>query len=113
MNSREMGIRIKQCRKTQNLTQEGLAEKIDISAHYLYEIERGLKSVSVSILADLAEELNTSTDYLIFGEYREKTSEIHKDALHEITRTLSPTIRDDIAKMLQVILPYLTKEDQL
>lgn len=109
MNPQEMGMRIKQCRKTQNMTQEVLAEKIDISAHYMYEIERGMKSVSVSILADLAETLNTSTDYLIFGEQGTFHLEIRKDELFEATKSLSPTIRDDIARILQIILPYLLK----
>lgn len=110
MNSKEMGMRIKQCRKTQNMTQEVLAEKIDISAHYLYEVERGMKSVSVSILADLAETLNTSTDYLILGEQGTYNLEIRKDELYEVTKSLSPAVRDDIARILQIILPYLIKK---
>lgn len=110
MNSKEMGMRIKQCRKMQNITQEVLAEKIDISAHYMYEVERGIKSVSVPILADLAETMNTSTDYLIFGEQGTYNLEIRKDELYEVTKSLSPAVRDDIARILQIILPYLIKK---
>ena len=39
MNQNDLGLRIKQCRTMQKLTQEDLAEKIDVSSHYIYEID--------------------------------------------------------------------------
>ena len=39
MNPIDLGVRIKQCRTMRKLTQENLAERIDVSSHYIYEIE--------------------------------------------------------------------------
>ena len=63
-----IGKRIKAERQKNGLTQEALAERIEVSAHYVYELERGLKAMSVPILIRISEVLHTSTDYLLFGE---------------------------------------------
>ena len=67
MNPIDLGVRIKQCRTMRKLTQENLAERIDVSSHYIYEIEKGLKNMSLNTLIDLSTVLNVSTDYLLFG----------------------------------------------
>lgn len=43
----EAGKRIKKIRKSLKLTQEQLAEKAGISAHFVYEIEHGQKTMSL------------------------------------------------------------------
>ena len=50
MNLIAIGNRIKQSRKAQKYTQETLAEKLDVSPHYIYEIERGSKTMSLKML---------------------------------------------------------------
>ncbi len=107
MNLTELGLRIKQCRKTQNLTQEFLAEKINISAHYLYEIERGSKCASLSTLADIASALNTSTDYLIFGAQDFSSTSLYTDELNEILLDLTPQKREMLADIIKTIIPHL------
>lgn len=67
LDRKAIGKRIKELRKQQNLTQEQLAELADISTHYVYEIEAGLKTMSCPILAAVACSLHTSADYLLFG----------------------------------------------
>ena len=63
MNQIELGHRIRQCRKMKHLTQEKLAELISVSPHYIYEVEKGLKSMSLATFIDLCTVLNVSTDY--------------------------------------------------
>lgn len=41
MDFKQIGIRIKKIRYSRGLSQEKLAELIDVSPHYIYEIERG------------------------------------------------------------------------
>lgn len=60
LDRKAIGKRIKELRKQQNLTQEQLAELADISTHYVYEIEAGLKTMSCPILAAVACSLHTS-----------------------------------------------------
>ncbi len=62
-----MGQRIRQRRRELRLTQERLAEYADISAAFVGHLERGEKTPSVETLARLAEVLDVSLDFLVFG----------------------------------------------
>lgn len=103
----EMGMRIKQCRKAKKLTQEQLAEYVDISPHYLYEIERGTKAVSLPILADIAVTLQTSLDYLILGTNPNQVEYSYTDELQELLIDLNVTQRKNLYRMLKAVMPYL------
>ncbi len=77
MNYKEIGIRIRRLRKEKNLTQEQLAEKINISTTHMSHIETGATKLSLPVLVDIAHSLNTSVDDLlcdkeyVFSEYKE------------------------------------------
>ncbi len=64
----QIGIRIKQAREAAGLTQERLAEIIDVSAQYVSGVERGVVGLSVPILTRLSETLLVSCDYILMGE---------------------------------------------
>lgn len=106
MNIEELGFRIKQCRKSKQLTQEKLAELTDVSPHYIYEIEKGLKCMSLTTLADIATVLNISTDYLLFGT-QEYSSQEQIDQLDLILNGLTGQKRQNIAEVIKLLLPYL------
>lgn len=111
MNQVALGYRIKQCRKMRNLTQEKLAESVNVSPHYIYEIEKGLKTMSLYTLADIVSVLNVPTDYLLFGVYDNSlvssTKEVPFDRLDKLLQNLSPQERDITADILSDILPHL------
>lgn len=106
MDIAELGLRIKQCRKSRQLTQERLAELIDVSSHYIYEIEKGLKCMSLSTLVDIALALNISTDYLLFGT-QEYSSQEQIDQLDLILNDLPDQKRQSIAEIIKLLVPYL------
>lgn len=106
MNIVEIGERIKQCRKSQKLTQEKLAELIDVSPHYIYEIEKGLKCMSLSTLMDISSILHISTDYILFGKSNDYTS-TNADQLNTILDTIPLQKRENIAEVLKLLIPYL------
>ncbi|MEK6736826.1 MAG: helix-turn-helix transcriptional regulator [Pseudomonadota bacterium] len=54
----KLGTRLKEIRKTRGLTQEALAEKIDLSPQYLSRLEGGHQSPSLETVARLAEALD-------------------------------------------------------
>ncbi len=60
-----IGERIKQERLNRGLTQEVLAERANISASFLGQIERGERKLSLETLIHIAEVLNASLDYLV------------------------------------------------
>lgn len=107
MNNIDLGLRIKQCRKAKKMTQEQLAEMVNVSTHYIYEIERGTKSVSVSILSDIAQTLQTSLDYLIFGILPEQHDYIFTDELNELLQDMNLEEREQLYYVLKVLMPFL------
>lgn len=67
-----VGMRIKQTRQGRGLTQCGLAQQLDYSnERQLQRIESGMTSCSVDKLMEIAQILEVSTDYLLFGIRRE------------------------------------------
>ena len=107
MNIKEMGLRIKQCRKAKKLTQEQLAEVVDISPHYLYEIERGSKSVSLPILEEIAVNLQTSLDYLVLGTSPNEQEYFYTDELQELLVDMNITQRKNLYRLLKAIMPFI------
>ncbi len=63
-----LGKRIMNLRLKKKFTREYLAEKVDISPKFLYEIEMGKKGCSSYILQRLSNALGVSADYLIHNE---------------------------------------------
>ncbi len=105
MNLKEVGYRIKLCRKEKNFTQERLAEEINVSPHYIYEIERGSKTMSIYTLDKISKALNISTDYILSGS--EKEFPTSNDNLSLIVEKIPFKKRENVANVLSVLLPYL------
>lgn len=84
LNYIEIGKRIKLKRKELKLTQENLAEVIDVSSSYISEIERGCGVCSLPTIVKIAKTLDLGLDYLIFG----MTSNTFKAGFDEILKTI-------------------------
>ena len=64
----DLGAAIWTARKTRGMTQEELAEKVDITVSHLKHIESGHRKPSVELLFQLARALELSLDSLIFQD---------------------------------------------
>ena len=66
----EIGERVKKLRKATGMTQEDLADAIDmVNQVYISRLETGrLKNVKPDIAKALSEALDVSVEYLLFGE---------------------------------------------
>ena len=67
-NQVEFGQRIKEERNRLGLTQEELAEQLNIGPVHVYNIESGRKGCSIDLLLEFAELFEVSTDYLLTGK---------------------------------------------
>lgn len=76
-----IGERIIQLRKQQNLSQEELAKKAEVSRTIIGNYERNTNTPSIEVLIKLARVFNVSLDYLI-GEG--ELSSLDKDFLKRI-----------------------------
>ena len=65
-----VGKRIKKQRQKLNMSQVQLAAKIDRAVKYCSDIECGACGMSIETMISLAEVLEMSIDYMIFGEDR-------------------------------------------
>lgn len=63
-----LGKRLLDRRKALKITQQDLAEALGVTPQHVSLIEQDKTAPSLSLLAGLARELGTTTDYLISGE---------------------------------------------
>lgn len=57
--------RLKELRKSRNLTQKDISKKLEISQSLYCAYELGKKNIPILILSKLAKEYHTSIDYII------------------------------------------------
>ena len=62
------GARIRELRKGNKLTQEKLAEKLNITDSHLRRLENGTRAGSIDLLIDIAAYFEVSMDYLLLGK---------------------------------------------
>ncbi len=65
MNQKAIGRRIKAAREKKRLTQEQLAELVDLSPMHVSVIERGVKLPKLETLINIANALDVSADVLL------------------------------------------------
>lgn len=108
MENNIIGHRIKILRKSKGMTQEQLSEAINVSPHYIYEIERGIKQMSLETFMSITHALNTSADYLLFGASNcDKPVPNYDEQLNSIMESLPPHRREAITKIIYTLLPLL------
>lgn len=64
----EIGARVKHLRKVQHMTQEDLAEVLNITVKHVSSVERGVSRMSLEKMVELCKALDTGMDYLVLGK---------------------------------------------
>ena len=62
-----IGARLKKVRQEKNLTQENLAEKLEVSVAFLSRVERGSIDISLKRLSQICELLNITEGVILNG----------------------------------------------
>ncbi len=68
---KEIGLRIHEHRKALALTQEELAERMEVSIQMISNLELGKKAIRPENLVKLCDVLNVSADYILRGKRAE------------------------------------------
>jgi transcriptional regulator with XRE-family HTH domain len=94
-----IGFKLKKLRETRNLTQENLANKLDISQAKLSDIENGRrkKEIDFELVTKICQELKVELDFFITKETKpniRQNNSIHFDILEK----LQILIEDNLAK---------------
>ena len=67
-NQMEFGQRIKDLRIERSLTQQSMADILNISYEHYKKIENGSHGCSISLLLDISTYFEISTDFLLMGK---------------------------------------------
>ena len=106
MNKLNMGDRIKEVRKRCGLTQEQLAERLDISVEFVGQIERGLKLPSMQVFIKIIEALNVSADYILRDSV--STGQLFGDnAIGHKIEKLKPNQKIALQALVDTYIQYL------
>lgn len=90
----EMGKRLQNLRQAKGLTQEQLADALNVSTVHLAKIEIGSRKCSLDILIDIAVYFNASLDYIVFGK-------AHSD--HDVLKSELASIIGKISTLEQML----------
>ena len=74
MDYYKLGQRVRKLRKARGLSQENLAEMLDISVTHMSHIETANTKMSFSLIVRIAEILDVSLDYLVYDKDRNENS---------------------------------------
>ena len=97
-----IGSRIKQARLAKSMTQEDLADKIDVSVAFLSRVERGNSHINLKRLNQLCGLLDVSEGYLLNGASSSSENYLDKE-FSDLFKNVSPAKQRliyDIAKTI-------------
>lgn len=89
LDFKTIGLKIRERRLIVNVTQEYIANKLDVNPSHISNIERGHSHPSLTKLVNIANILECSVDYFIGGEYT-------YNSINEETRTLDDKIMNKL-----------------
>ena len=74
-----IGERLKKARLAKNMTQENLAEQLDVSVAFLSRVERGHSHLNLNRLTQVCELLDVSEGYILSGSSENSESYWEED----------------------------------
>lgn len=101
---KEIGIRIVERRKELKLTQEQVAERMNVSIQMISNIERGNKAIKIDNLLKLCNILKTSTDYILTGKRTDNDFDTLTDKISRLT--------DSDYKMIEMLVDYRLNDNK-
>jgi len=84
LNYKSIGDKIRKRRKSLMITQEYLADRLNVNPSHISNIECGRTAPSLTILVNIANILHCSVDFFLFEEY---TYESERSSLDEMIIT--------------------------
>lgn len=103
MDLKVIGRRIKEARERKNLTQEELAELVDLSSTHVSVIERGLKATKIDTFVSIANALDVSADSLLVDVLDRSALSVTSELMEEISK-LSLKEQRKIIKVVRALI---------
>ncbi|MDD6070580.1 MAG: helix-turn-helix transcriptional regulator [Clostridiales bacterium] len=98
--NKEIGLRIADLRRAHKMTQENLAEKLDVSTKHISHVERGCASLSLNALIETCRIFDCTLDYIIFGRDVDPV-------LSLLPKTICDILHSDNSDDISMLIRYL------
>lgn len=105
-NAKQVGERVRELRKSRNMTQDALSEKIGISLKHWGAFERGTSGISIQNYIKVADYFGVTLDYLICGKMDDECK-ISMKKYGERLKKLSPNKYSEFDKIMDIVLKGL------
>lgn len=99
----QIGERIKAARESRRMTQERLAEEIDVSPQYISDLERGVVGVSIATLKRICLALRVSSDQILFDTASNDPLLPLVEKCHELSQPHLELLCDIIEKYITAV----------
>lgn len=104
LDFKAIGSKIRERRKALGITQEYIAEQLDVNPSHISNIECGRANPSLTALIKIANTLHCSVDFFIYGEYTYQLESEKDDAIEDmILKKLSYCDTETKNKILKII----------
>lgn len=80
-----IGEQVRVAREQAKMTQEVLAEKIEVSPQYISDLERGVVGIALPTLKRLCSTLGVASDQILFGAQPQDRAVILANTCHALT----------------------------
>lgn len=107
---REIGKRIAEIRRSHNMTQEKLAELLDVTPKHISHVENASSSFSLKQFIRFCELNNCSFDYIIFGKKGNDALSKLPDEIVQILQGENKSEQDRLARYLQMFVELSEKQ---
>lgn len=97
-----IGQRLKKARTDKKMTQENLAEQLDVSIAFLSRIERGNSHINLKRLAQVCDILGVSEGYILNGASSNSSNYLTAE-FNDILNSVSPEKQKLIYRIARVI----------
>lgn len=98
----KIGKKIKETRISKHLTQEYIANAVDVNTSHISNIENNRVKVSLSTLVQICNALDTTVDYILADEYDRPSSVIEQEILQQ-AQLCTPETQEKILKIIKAL----------
>ena len=106
-----IGRRISEIRRAHGMTQEALAEKLDVTPKHISHTECGTSSLSLKNLMEFCNIFDCSLDYIVFGQKKDNAISKLPDGIVNILYTGNDSEQARLHRYLEMYLELTKKQD--
>ena len=99
----QIGEQIKTAREQAKLTQEQLAERVDVSPQYISDLERGVVGISIPTLKRVCITLGVSSDQILFGTATKNRAAALNNLCKPLTEEQFVILTEVVGKFVEAI----------